>query len=89
MGRQTENISESKGARYECDYCGLVDYLPAKVYGTVDQAARFLGWRIGPNGTPVWCPECTGHDEGYWDRKTLVMADMAGIAAGSTAWGEP
>jgi hypothetical protein len=63
--------------------------VPASM-GTDDDSARAVGWRIGVNGQgdrQEICPECSGVDEEYWDRRTLTTAYAAGIDAGNTAWG--
>lgn len=89
MPRQIDDIG-AEGAHYECDHCKRRERLQPTPFGTIDDSARVLGYRIsGPEeDAKVYCPECTGLDEDYWDRKTLDMADAAGIAAGSAAWNE-
>lgn len=76
--------------RYECKYCDRVERIDPPRLGTTDEAARIVGWRLGPGESgerPEYCPECTGVNEDYWDDRTLAVAQMAGIDAGNTAWG--
>lgn len=72
-----------------CDRAERVKIPPA--LGGSDGSARAAGWRLGP-GEPgerdEICPECSGINEEYWDVRTLEMAQMAGIDAGNTAWGQ-
>ncbi|MEO3922679.1 hypothetical protein ABGB07_02170 [Micromonosporaceae bacterium B7E4] len=76
--------------RFKCTNCDRAEQLDGVRLGTPAEAARAAGWRIGTNGRnePVaYCPECSGVDEDYWDRRTLDMTYAAGIDAGNTAWG--
>lgn len=78
--------------RYTCTECDRTEdraKVPTGV-GTDDESARIAGWRIGTTQSgkkQVICPECSGFDEDYWDRRTLNVAYAAGIDAGNTAWG--
>lgn len=73
MPRQTEDISTARGALWQCDICDQDERRPviATGLGSMDDSARVAGWRIGPGGTPVICPECAGTDPGYWDERIL------------------
>jgi hypothetical protein len=89
MARQTTDISTSRGVRYQCDSCDRITDLPyfPSNFGGTDGHARAIGWRL-TSAQPdalVYCPECTGNDEDYWDRMTLGVAHMAGIDAGNPA----
>jgi hypothetical protein len=81
--------TETNGSRFVCTNCHRAESLGDVRLGTPEEAARAAGWRIGaPYGSPAcYCPECTGIDEEYWDRRTLNMTYAAGIDAGNTAWG--
>jgi hypothetical protein len=77
---------------FECVGCDRQENRtsPPGRYGTIDDSARAAGWRIGKDGQgerQEICPECSGVDEEYWDRRTLTTAYAAGIDAGNTAWG--
>lgn len=75
---------------YECVGCNRQERRSKPTSGTDDDSARAAGWRIGTNGKgerQKFCPECSGVDEEYWDRRTLAVAFQAGIDAGNTAWG--
>lgn len=80
------------GVIYTCSYCGRQERrapVPAAAGGD-DASARAVGWRIGVHpeqGRVVVCPECSGADEQYWDRRTLGIAYAAGIDAGNPPWG--
>jgi hypothetical protein len=74
---------------FTCDNCDRAEDIPVPAAGgTAAEVARVAGWRLGaPFGQPRrYCPECTGTDEDYWDRRTLAVAHQAGIDAGNKAW---
>ena len=79
MGRQTADIDERKGVRFACNGCGRAEYLKywPDIAGGTDGGARAKGYRItGPEpDAKVYCPECSGQDEGYWQRKRLNALD--------------
>jgi hypothetical protein len=70
--------------KIECTSCGRATRFPSSTYGSAEEAARFVGWRIGEQaGSAVrYCPECVGVDEDYWDRMVLQIAYQAGLDRG-------
>lgn len=81
----------SNRTRYSCANCGYGENIqPPRLGNSTDEVARVAGWRLGTTGGGegvAYCPECTGVDEDYWDRRTLATAYAAGIDAGNPAWG--
>ncbi|MFE9955866.1 hypothetical protein [Micromonospora sp. NPDC005299] len=79
--------------RFTCTYCELGESLDGSADKPfyVEEVARAAGWRLGTNGKGekvAYCPECAGVDPDYWDSRTLAMANMAGIGAGTEhRWG--
>lgn len=72
-------------SRYECQACRRFHTYESGFAGPALDAARVAGWRFGRNcarDPVVYCPECVGTDDDFWDRMTLDMAYMAGIDAG-------
>lgn len=75
----------TKGRIYRCDICDMAEErqrIPTPAIGSDDDSARCVGWRIGATQAKqrnVICPECSGIDEDYWDRKVLSVAAMSGM----------
>ncbi len=73
------------GILYRCDICDMAEErqpIPSPVVGTDDDSARAAGWRIGASKSKprnVICPECSGVDCGFWDRKVLAGVNAAGM----------